>query len=125
MRGPRVEARWAAWLPVLVLWSCSSAPPPSARDVADANDTGGTLHPKNETDRELLKELPSLPSGTPQRVAGASVVADAPYTSASGRSCRAMHVTTQRAGRATPRLACTDGKAWFFVPDVFGNSSSE
>lgn len=114
-----------SWLlGVALLAACSSRPVLSARDASDANDTGATLGAKSEGERELLKEAASLPSGAPRRVGGATVVAEAPYAAASGRTCRALHVTL-REHQASQRLACTDGRAWFFVPDVFGASSTE
>jgi hypothetical protein len=103
-------------------FACASAPPPTARDLADANDTGGTLAARGDNERKLLGELGKLPSGTPQRVGDASVVAEEPYVAASGRTCRALSITTSRA--ALHRLACGDGKTWFFVPDVFGQQNS-
>jgi hypothetical protein len=91
------------------------------RDVADANDTGGTLPAEDDVDRAVLRELAQLPSGSPRQFGSKSVVAEAPYTAASGRSCRALHFTTT-ARASVSRLACNDGKSWFFVPDVFGAS---
>jgi len=104
------------------LIACSSHPGTSARDTADANDTGRTLAPSGEGERTLLAELSVLPSGTARRVGEATVVAEAAYVSASGRTCRALHL--KRSGRTYHRLACNDGKLWFFVPDVFGNDAA-
>lgn len=113
---------WPCWL-VGLLVACSSSPAASARDVADANDTGRTLDAKSDTDRAMLRELPTLPSKTPRQVGNATVVAEPSYASASGRSCRALRI--KAAGhQPTARLACNDGKHWFFVPDVFGGSDS-
>jgi len=102
--------------------ACAAQPQASPRDVADANDTGGRLAPGGETDRNLLRQLTKLPSGAPQRVGDATVVAEPAYEAASGQTCRALHVTIANAA-ARHRLACSDGKAWFFVPDVFGSNS--
>ncbi len=106
------------------LTACAAQPQPSPRDVADANDTGGRLAPSGEADRALLRQLPKLPSGAPQRVGDATVVAEPAYQAASGQTCRALHVTHANAS-ARHRLACTDGKTWFFVPDVFGSNALE
>jgi hypothetical protein len=102
--------------------ACGSAAPPNARDVADANDTGRTVGARSESERALLGELTSLPSNAPRRFRDATVVAEPPYAAASGHTCRAVHVTTPKA--AVHRLACGDGKNWFFVPDVFGSSDA-
>jgi len=101
--------------------ACSSPPAISARDAADANDTGGALQGKNEFERAVLREVPALASGTARRVSDATVIADPPYTAASGRTCRALHL--QQAASASERLACTDGKSWFFVPSIFGEGN--
>jgi hypothetical protein len=121
MGGWLVEGRWPGALPVLLLVACSSGPSASARDVADANDTGRTLAGKSESERALLSEAGTLPSGTQRRIRSTTVIADAPYSSASGRTCRVLHVSEVAAKRPAERLACSDGKSWFFVPDVFGS----
>jgi hypothetical protein len=107
-----------------LLLACSSTPRASARDVADANDTGRLLDGKTASDRAVLAQLSVLPSGTPQRIGNALVVAEAPYSAASGRSCRALHLTPAQAKSASNRLACSDGKSWFFVPNVLGDGGS-
>lgn len=106
------------------LSACAAQPPPSPRDVADANDTGMRLAANGDGERALLRELPKLPSGASQRVSDATVVAEPAYQAASGQTCRALHVTHGNAS-ARHRLACTDGQSWFFVPDVFGSNSPE
>ncbi len=110
--------------PLFLLSACASTPGPSARDVADANDTGATVDAKSASDRALLRELSALPSGTPRRIGDATVIAQAPYAAASGRSCRALHVTLTHPETVTHRLACSDGKTWFFVPNVFGGDAA-
>jgi hypothetical protein len=105
--------------------ACSSVPPASARDVADANDTGRALAASDATERALLGQVAMLPSGSPQRVAGVTVSAEQPYAAASGRKCRALIVTTTPSRPPTSRLACSDGAQWFFVPDVFGAEKAE
>jgi hypothetical protein len=93
----------------------------SPRDAADANDTGRVLAPANDSERKLLEALPRIQDGREQRVAEAKVVAEAPYASASGKTCRALRLGSARG--ESRRLACSDGKAWFFVPDVFGSNA--
>jgi hypothetical protein len=101
-----------------ILTACSSPAPPSARDAADANDNGRTVDAKSDGERALLKNISALPSSVPRRMGDAVVVAEPFYDSASGRRCRAVHLTTQKT--RSDRVACTDGRSWFFVPDVFG-----
>ena len=125
VRAYFVGALAAALLGVLSLLNgCSSPPPVNARDAADANDLGRVLAAKNDDERALLKQLSSLPSGTPKRVGSEDVLAEAPYNAASGHTCRALHLTPLRTHTTNHRLACTNGRDWFFVPDVFGDSAA-
>ena len=107
----------------LLLVACSAKPTISARDAADANDTGGTLTGSTAQERTLLQELPRLPSGPAREFGGLSVVADQPYPTASGRTCRSLRLRAAKTN--VSRLACTDGTAWFFVPDVFGDTEQK
>lgn len=102
---------------------CASEPALNARDAADASDTGRVLAPANDSERRLLEALPRLAEGREQRVAEAKVVAEAPYASASGKTCRAVHFLSGPRPSETHRLACSDGKSWFFVPDVLGGTA--
>ena len=104
--------------------ACSSAPAPSARDVADANDSGRTLVAQTASERELLKRVARLPNNGSQRVGTLAVVAEPTYQAASGRQCRALHITAAAGQAMTHRLACTGGGSWVFVPDVFGSQTS-
>jgi hypothetical protein len=72
-----------------------------------------------------MSQLSSLPSGAARRLGNLSVQADAPYHAASGRTCRALHLKPAQSKQEIRRVACTDGKTWFFVPDVFGNNPAE
>jgi hypothetical protein len=99
--------------------ACSPVLSASARDVADANDTGNAIGAKNASERTVLQRLPGLPSGKAERLGSLNVTAEAPYTAASGRTCRALSLSDEPRQQAVPRLACTKGGAWFFVPDVF------
>ncbi len=104
--------------------ACSSTPKTSARDAADANDTGRKLPPNSQSERTLLNELSSLPSGKERRIGNETVVAEPPYAAASSRTCRALHIAAGQPPGTSHRLACTDGARWFFVPDVFGSNAS-
>lgn len=74
--------------------------------------------PANESEKRLLAELPMMAPSSLQRIGEQAVIVDAPYTAASGRTCRTVHVT-QGVRRESTRLACSDGTRWFFVPEVF------
>ena len=124
MCGVWARASGSVWASLFLLSACAATPGASARDIADANDTGATIGAKSEADRAILRELPTLPTGSPRRVGEATIVAEAPYTAASGRSCRALHVPALASHKASDRLACSDGKTWFFVPNVFGADGS-
>jgi hypothetical protein len=101
--------------------SCGgSTLPPDDPAVLDANDTGGRLQPASESERKLLEALGQMPAGTEQKVGSLSVVADRPYHAASGRVCRRVTIASAAPqAESGTRLACSDGKSWFFVPDVF------
>jgi hypothetical protein len=106
-----------------LLAACAAPPQASPRDLADANDTGGTLKATSASEREILERLPRLANGAALRVGDGTVVGDAAYAAASGRTCRRVQLT-QGSGRKSDRLACSDGGAWFFVPDVFDPSKA-
>lgn len=106
------------------LAACSSIVAANPRDVADANDTGNAIGAKDASESRMLQRLPALPTGKPERVGQVSVTADAPYSAASGRTCRALSVRPEPAQPAVLRLACTKGGPWFFVPDVFAGGTT-
>jgi hypothetical protein len=110
-----------ASLVAALCFACASQPQISARDAADANDTGSSTPARTALERSVLQELPKLPNGVVRRLANATVVADAPYAAASGRTCRAIHLGGVTTGK-TELLACSAGADWFFVPDVFGTT---
>jgi hypothetical protein len=109
----------------VLLNACSAQPAASARDVADANDTGRTVTPQTANERLLLQQVSTLPNGRSKRIGDANVVAQAPYDAASGHTCRALQLTPSGALNADHRLACTDGRSWFFVPNVLASPRSE
>jgi hypothetical protein len=122
MDGRATERRWSALLLLLLPLACSSVRQPTARDVADANDTGRTVPAVSATERQVLDRVAALPSGTATRIGDATVNAEAPYAAASARSCRALHITLSSSRQPVHRVACNDGRAWFFVPDIFGTA---
>ncbi|MES1186982.1 MAG: DVU3141 family protein [Myxococcales bacterium] len=81
------------------------------------------MEARTASERALLGQIATLPSGSTQRVGDATVVAEESYTAASGRTCRPLHITSNATRRATLRLACLNGRDWLFVPDVYGDSS--
>lgn len=114
-----VRSRVEFWFALALLAGCSPSVQASARDVADANDTGRTFGANTPSERALLARVSTLPSETPTRVGEATVVADAPYDAASGRRCRALRITQGASRQPERRLACFSGRAWLFVPAVF------
>lgn len=119
MRGDWTRLILTAW--AMVALGCASARPATATDLANANDTGSALSGRNDAERDVLRALPSLPSGTERNVSGITVTAEPAYVAASGKTCRAL---TLGSGQKSPvsRLACSEGQAWFFVPGVFWDS---
>lgn len=119
MDGRATERHWSS-LPLLLLpLACSPTRQPTARDVADANDTGRTVPAVSETERQVLSRVGNLPSGIATQIGDASVNAEAPYAAASARSCRALHITLSASRQTLHRVACKEGASWFFVPDIF------
>ena len=117
----RALTELALALPALLGVACGGARHATSIELANANDTGSTVKAETEVEREILKALPSLPSGVSRPVRGTAVIAQPAYTAASGRTCRALELGP--AGRRpSSRLACSDGGAWFFVPGVFWES---
>lgn len=124
-KRPPAMSRLLALCPLalLSLGACSRPASISARDAADANDTGQSVDAKNSSEREVLKQIPTMPSGAARRFGDLWVTAASPYAAASGRTCRPLELGQTRAQQTIHRLACTAGGAWFFVPDVFATSS--
>ena len=100
--------------------------PPDDPAVLDANDRGSTVAPTSDAERQLLAQLGELPAGKQHRIGSLTVVAQKPYNAASGRTCRSVNVTNAtNKNQSGPRLACTDGAEWFFVPNVFVAPTTE
>jgi hypothetical protein len=124
MRRSCTELAGAGALILAMTAGGCSRPAVEPRAVADANDTGATLAPRNDVERAVLKAVSSLPTGAPSRVAGATVVAEAAYTAASGRTCRSLSINNPPGSQSVYRLACANGGSWFFAPDVFGGGAT-
>lgn len=125
--GTRASRHYCAtqliWL--VLCSACASSPTATPRDLANANDTGRKLAARSADDRALLAELSSLPQGAPKHLGHETVVADAIYAAASGRSCRVLHLTQEPGSSTVQRLACSDGHEWFWVPNVFADAGAE
>ncbi|MDZ4064623.1 MAG: hypothetical protein U1E22_08170 [Coriobacteriia bacterium] len=78
---------------------------------------GGKVEPASTSERRLLETVERLGSGKEEKVGELVVVADAPYFAASGRLCRSVRIV--RGASGATRLACKDGSAWFYAPEVF------
>lgn len=106
-----------------------AAPGADSPEWQGASTGGGRVEPTSNTERKVLAELDQLPPNTPKTVDGVTVVADAPYFSASGRTCRRLTITARGAASGASRLVCKDPAAtddrsngnagWFYAPDVF------
>jgi hypothetical protein len=92
--------------------------------------------PGDELERELLRRLPELPAEQPVAIDDATVTARAPYSAASGRTCRALTILGAGAapveasgdasgGASRSRLACREDGDWFFVPQIFRSEVPE
>ena len=86
----------------------------------------GTAEAASPAEAKVLEKLDRLPVAKATTVETLSVVADAPYAAASGKTCRRLTLTSQGSSTsqappktARTRLACRNGDGWSFVPSVF------
>jgi hypothetical protein len=80
----------------------------------------GTAEPASPSELKVLAALDELAPGQPRAIGDLSVVADAPYHAASGRTCRGVTLTsTLPPKHSRTRLACKHGQQWQFAPSVF------
>ena len=100
--------------------ACGGGNRSRAEDVTDANDTGRVVPAGTPTEKAILAQLGQLPPGSRRSLGGGSVMAEPAYHAASGRICRAVHISEAGQPKVRQRLACSDGRVWFFVPDVLG-----
>jgi len=88
--------------------------------AAPAPVGGGTAEAGSPAEEKVLERLADMPPSKSQRIGELAVLAEAPYTAASGKTCRRVTLTKAAAPRSSrTRLACSDGEAWQYVPDVF------
>lgn len=114
-------SRWRVWtLGLMVvaqsLQGCGGAAVSSQPGAP--GDEGGVVEPENEAQRRVLKELDALPAGRPRRVGSVTVVAEPPYFAGSGRTCRGLTFTSAGGRQSARLLACKEGRAWVYVPNV-------
>ena len=124
MARSRLEFRLDVALLALVA-GCSSPVQTSARDAADANDTGRTFGAENPSERALLAQLATLPNGAPRRVGEAIVVGGGPVRSSQRADLptRADHVW--RKPRAHPPSGVYSAPVLGFVPECLARAASE
>ncbi|HEU5076601.1 MAG TPA: DVU3141 family protein [Polyangiaceae bacterium] len=80
----------------------------------------GTAEAASPAEAKVLERLDQLPVAEARPVDTLSVVADAPYAAASGKTCRRLTLTPLEPPKTSrTRLACKDGDRWAFVPSVF------
>jgi len=110
-----------------LLWGtgCGSGPPAEHDIWHTPALRPGQVPPTSAAERELLAQMPGLPSDEPVTVGGQVFVAGPPYAAASGRNCRTVTMSTQAAPSEASgaRLACEQGADWVFVPDVLADGS--
>lgn len=121
-----VPIQQAVLVAVLALGCTHTQPPPESAGLWRPS----AVEPADDAEREILRRLPELAQGQPMVVAGQSVVVDAAYPAASGRTCRSLRIGAHAAGTGQSngqaagesmqeRLACREDGDWFFVPPVF------
>ena len=103
------------------LLSCGGSGPARAQDPSyTAMVEPGTSEPADDLERTILAKLGDLEDGVESSIDGYVVVAAAPYSAASGRTCRSVAFRPgDGAGAARSRLACLIEDRWAFVPEVF------
>ena len=78
-----------------------------------------TREPTDDVERAILKRLDELEANAEETIDGHVVVAGAPYSAASGRTCRMVTIrASARARESRSRLACVVDSVWAFVPEV-------
>ena len=121
-RKAPVHARAAVLFSLVcgVMIGCAS----TKQDVAPEEPTSimgdGTAEAASPAEAKVLAELERLPPAQERTIDSLSVVADAPYAAASGKTCRRLTMTSRKPPKTSrTRLACRNGDSWGFVPSVF------
>lgn len=116
----------AAVLTVLALGACRPHGASVDRWYAAAN-APSRVEPRTPEESEALNRLPTLePTAVVVTLAAATLAFEPSYASAANRVCRAFAIQREPAeGEAIRRLACRDGDAWFLVPELLEDGSSD
>lgn len=125
------SAYFSALLCSGILAACSSQPAPLNVHAVHAQDvtTPGVVEARGPDELRVLEVARELETGKSTKVGDLTVIAQAPYRSASGRNCRSL-VLSPKDGSLDPRLVCTEhligdspGRSpddpktkWVFVP---------
>ncbi|HEY6722710.1 MAG TPA: DVU3141 family protein [Polyangiaceae bacterium] len=103
-----------------VLVGCGSTSGNVSPDAPSPVLGDGTAEAASPAETKVLARLDQLPVAEARSVDTISVVADAPYAAASGKTCRRLTLTPSTPPKTTrTRLACKDADRWGFVPSVF------
>lgn len=99
---------------------------PLKKNTTAAASAANRVAPVGNSEAELLTKLDSLPSGTLTRVASLEVLASRSFDAASGRTCRQLQWQDSKAANsaAQTRLACNEGKRWYYVPEVLSSANN-
>ncbi len=110
--------RAAAVVVSVLAFGCGGSALPSDDEIWHAASLRPTvILADSESERAVLGRMGTLPVDEAVAVGDDVFVASSTYEAASGRRCRRL---TQQGDGTRTRLACRDGDAWVFVPDVFG-----
>jgi len=112
------------WLLVVVMcnvmFGCGSTSSNVGPDVPSPVIGDGTAEAASPAEAKVLARLDRFPVAEARSVDTVSVVADAPYAAASGKTCRRLTFTPSTPPKTSrTRLACKDADRWTFVPSVF------
>lgn len=100
---------------ICLLAGCGS----SGQASRPAASGAGVIAPRDDSERAVLRSLDSLATGVRRTIGNITAVAEEPYHAASGRVCRWVRMSFGHRSPGTERrLACKQGKAWFFALDV-------
>ena len=104
----------------VVMLGCGSASQNRDAEAPTPLLGSGKAEAASPAEAKVLEQLERLPVAQARTVDALSVVADAPYAAASGKTCRRLTLTPLEPPKTSrTRLACKDAGHWGFVPSVF------
>lgn len=104
----------------VVMLGCGSASHNRDAEAPTPLLGSGKAEAASPAEAKVLEQLERLPVAQARTVDALSVVADAPYAAASGKTCRRLTLTPIEPPKTSrTRLACKDAGHWGFVPSVF------